>query len=46
MRKPSPIVKPLTDGSEVQGSLVVESFERLNLRNQTQFYEDELKQIE
>jgi len=46
MRKPSPIVKPLTDGSEVQGSLAVESFERLNLRNQTQFYEDELKQIE
>ena len=29
-----------------QGSLAIESFERLNLRNQTQFYEDELKQIE
>ena len=46
IRKPSPIVKPLTDGSEVKGFLAVESFVRLNLRNRTQFYEDELGPIE
>jgi len=30
----------------VPGSRAVESFERLNFRNLTQFYEDELRQIE
>ena len=46
LRKPPLNEKPLTDGSEVRGSRDVESFVRLNLRNLTQFYEDELGPIE
>lgn len=44
--KASPYVKPPADGAKLYVSRGDESFETLNFWNLTQFYRDELRQIE